>query len=117
VNRQPKKFQVRTQKTIVNGAGVLLLIAYGWFCVKADVFYMGSRNGYDRSLHGGACHLMVGCLMCITALLLLDCLPLYLKPKQRIWCEKIWWPVAWIGLGFFTASLFFGWILIPGTER
>jgi hypothetical protein len=106
---QPRHYHVRRYKTVVNSLGACVLLGYGWFCWHNDIFYITPYWGY-RSLHGISCKLMVGVLMCAAILLLLPVARAYLKPKQRVWCEKISWPIAYVMLGFFSAALLLGWI-------
>jgi len=93
---------------LLNGFGALVLLAYGWYCLRSDVFYLPPRRGHDRSLHGIGCTFMVGFLVCVAILLLLPVLRAYLGPTHRLWCERAWWPVAVVGIGLFAAGLLSG---------
>ena len=77
MNRQPPRYRIRTQKTLVNGFGALALLIYGWFCLQADIFYLPPHPYWKRSLHGLSCALMVGVLQRFAILLLLPVVRAY----------------------------------------
>jgi hypothetical protein len=96
------------QKTLLNGSAALAILVYGWVCWQNDFFYMPNRHrisSHPWLLHGVACKLLVGFLVCIAILFLLPVIQAYLKPKQRCWCDKAWWPVAYSSLGLLGAGL------------